>query len=58
MDTYYKAIRPDGTDFHTGTVQWAPPEGHEGEWTVKHPTATLIGDEADEYLSVSTVATN
>ena len=27
--TYFKAVRPDGTDFHSGTVQWAPPDGHE-----------------------------
>ena len=56
--TYYKAIRPDGTDFHTGKVQWAPPEGHEGEWIVRHPTAQKVGPKADEYLSVSTVPTD
>ena len=28
MTTYFKAVRPDGTDFCTGTVQWAPPDGH------------------------------
>ena len=37
MTTYYKAVRPDGTDFRTGTVQWAPPADHEGEWVVAHP---------------------
>ena len=58
MTTYFKAVRPDGTDFHTGTVQWAPPDGHEGEWIVRHPTATKIGGHASEYLSVSTVATD
>lgn len=57
MTTYYKAVRLDGTDFHTGTVQWAPPDGHEGDWVVLHPTATEIGDRPSEYLSVSTVAT-
>ena len=57
-NTYYKAVRPDGTDFYTGTVQWAPPDGHEGEWIVSHPTATKIGGDASEYLSVSTVATD
>ena len=56
--TYFKAVRPDGTDFHTGTVQWAPPEGHEGEWIVRHPAATEIGDDASGYLSVATVATD
>ena len=58
MTTYWKAARPDGTDFHTGTVQWAPPEGHEGEWIVRHPAATEIGDDASGYLSVATVATD
>lgn len=57
-DTLFKAVRPNGTDFHTCTVQWAPPEGHEGEWIVRHPTATKIGDHASQYLSVSTVATD
>ena len=58
MHTYYKAVRLDGTDFHTGTIQWAPPEGHEGEWIVRHPTATEIGTDASAYLSVSTVPTD
>ena len=58
MTTYFKAVRPDGTDFHTGTVQWAPPDGHEGEWIVRHPTATKIGGQPSAYLSVSTVATD
>ena len=58
MHTYYKAVQPDGTDFFTGAVQWAPPDGHEGEWIVRHPTATKIGDHPREYLSVSTVATD
>ena len=57
MLSYYKCVRPNGTDFFTGTVQWAPPVGHEGEWVVRHPTATEIGDPPSEYLSVSTVAT-
>lgn len=25
MTTYYKAVRPDGTDFRSGTVRWLPP---------------------------------
>ena len=58
MHTCFKAVRPDGTDFFTGTVQWAPPEGHEGEWIVRHPTATEIGTNANSYLSVSTVPTD
>ena len=58
MTTYWKAVRPDGTDFHTGTVQWAPPPGHEGEWIVRHPTASSIGDDASECLSVASVPTD
>ena len=41
MNTYYKAVRPDGTDFHTGKVQWAPPEDHDGEWVVTHPGGVI-----------------
>ena len=56
--TYFKAVRPNGTDFHTGTVQWAPPEGHEGEWIVRHPTSTVMDTHASSYLSVSAVPTD
>lgn len=55
MTTYYKAVRPDGTDFYSGTVAWLPPDGvipPEG-WLVTHPTATRLGPYADTYLSVS-----
>lgn len=58
MTTLYKATRPDGTDFRTGTVRWVPPDGHDGEWVVRHPTAQTIGDDAYEYLSVSTDPTD
>ena len=58
MHTYYKCVRLDGTDFFTGTVRWAPPEGHEGEWIVRHPTSTEIGADASSCLSVSTVPTD
>ena len=58
MTIYYKAVRPDGTDFYSGTVQWAPPEGHEGDWVVRHPTSIGIGTDASSYLSVSTVPTD
>ena len=41
MTTYYKAVRPDGTDFHSGTVQWVPVNGLPEEgWRVDHPTST------------------
>lgn len=60
MTTYYKAVRPDGTDFYSGTVRWIPEDvaiPAEG-WLVVHPTAKTIGPAADEYLSVSTVPTD
>ena len=63
MTTYYKAVRPDGTDFFSGQVRWLPPAGEplpEGGLVVRHPTATTpsLGDDAADYLSVSTVPTD
>ena len=63
MTTYYKAVRPDGMDFFSGTVRWLPPVGEplpEGGLIVRHPTATTpsFGDDAAYYLSVSTEATD
>ena len=38
--TYYKAIRPDGYDFYTGTVKWAVEPGE----IVRHPpSAQMVG---------------
>ena len=59
MTTYWKAVRPDGTDFFSGKVRWLPPAGEplpEGGLIVRHPTATTpsFGDDAADYLSVST----
>ena len=58
MTTYWKAVRPNGTDFHTGRVQWAPPNGHVGEWVVHHPTSSEIGTHPSEHLSVATEPTD
>ena len=58
MTTYYKAVRPDGTDFRTGTVQWAPPSWHVGEWVVSHPTSSQIKRHASTHLSVATAPTD
>ena len=63
MTTYYKAVRPDGTDFFSGKVRWLPPVGEplpEGGLIVRHPTATTpsFGDDAADYLSVSTEPAN
>ena len=61
-ETYFKAVRPDGTDFHTGTVRWLPPVGEslpDDGLVVTHPTARekSTGGAAD-YLSVATAATD
>lgn len=60
---YWKAVRPDGMDFHTGTVRWLPPVGEplpEGGLIVRHPTATTpsFGNDAAYCLSVSTEPAN
>ena len=61
MTTYYKAVRPDGMDFFSGTVRWLPPVGDPmpgGGMVVTHPTSRNRTDGgADGYLSVATVAT-
>jgi hypothetical protein len=45
----YKAVRPDGTDFYSGTVHYVVGE------TVTHPTSTeMVPNDASTYLSVST----
>ncbi len=58
----FKAVRPDGTDFHTGTVHWLPADGApipEGGWLVEHPHPGDVGIwDAGFYLSVSTVETD
>lgn len=53
MDYYYKATRPNGTDFYTGTVLYEV-----GKRTV-HPTSKKrTKDDPSTYLSVSTVPTD
>ena len=52
MTVYYKATRPDGTDFRTGTVDYAA--ALVSGQTLVHPEQTLIADEAQTYFSVST----
>ena len=58
--TYYKAIRPDGTDFRTGTVQWAPAQG--GPSTsgivVTHPTSMAWEEDHATHLCASTSPTD
>ena len=45
-ETYYKAVRPDGTDFYSGRIRW----DRVGE-IVRHPNPG--GTDAKGYLSVS-----
>jgi hypothetical protein len=57
--TYYKATRPDGTDFHTGTVDYGSAL-LTGDPLV-HPTAgseDFARDDATFYFSVATVPTD
>src|ERR1035437_10327648 len=51
----YKATRPDGTDFRTGTVDYGAAL-LSGE-TIRHP-AKRVKDDPSTYLSVSTVPTD
>lgn len=51
--TYYKAVQPNGTDFHTGRIDYLA----EGEITHPAPSAKGTTDAAG-YLSVSIVATD
>ena len=60
-EIYYKAIRLDGTDWHTGSLRWLPEDGAipEGGWLVEHPTPGPVGDgDARGYLSVATIPTD
>ena len=55
-ETYWKAVRLDGTDFWTGTVRWLPKSGPlRRSRIVRHPTSTRVvkGDHATS-LAVST----
>ena len=55
MNTYYKATRVDGTDFHTGTIDYEAALVS-GE-VIRHP-AKRVRDKAATYLSVSVDAAN
>jgi len=51
MTTYYKATRPDGRDFHSGTVDYAA--ALESGSTIKHKRPKLKDVNAAHYLSLS-----
>jgi hypothetical protein len=50
MTTYYKATRPDGTDFRTGTIDYAAALAS-GE-VIHHPVETMVPNDPATYLSV------
>ena len=54
-ETYWKAVRPDGTDFWSGTVRWLPRTPLKRARTVRHPSSTCAveGDHSTS-LAVST----
>ena len=54
-ETYWKAARPDGTDFWTGTVRWLPRTPLKRSRIVRHPSSTCAvrGDHSTS-LAVST----
>ena len=54
METYYKAVRPDGTDFYSGRIRW----DRVGD-IVRHPNPGSLGEhDAKGYLSVSVSPTD
>ena len=56
--TYYKAVRPNGTSFHDPRFRWLPKSGPVEGHVVAHPTASVVGDHAASYLSVSVSPTD
>jgi len=58
-ETYWKAVRPDGTDFWTGTVRWLPKTPLKRPPTVRHPSSTCpVKGDHPTSLAVSTDPTN
>lgn len=63
-ETYYKAVRPDGTSFYDSSFRWIPEKGIKRKILIKHPSILgkprfiakemEQGVEPHEYLSVST----
>ena len=48
---YYKATRPDGRDFYSGTIDYAAALAS-GE-VIRHPAKRKVRDDASTYISVS-----
>jgi hypothetical protein len=58
-ETYWKAVRPDGTDFWTGTVRWLPKTPLKRPHTARHPSSTCaVREDHSTSLAVSTDPTN
>lgn len=58
-ETYWKAVRPDGTDFWTGTVRWLSKTPLKRPHTVRHPSSTCaVREDHSTSLAVSTDPTN
>ncbi|HEY2644559.1 MAG TPA: hypothetical protein VGI56_12470 [Galbitalea sp.] len=59
-ETYYKAITPDGFDFHTGKVDYGTPAKArlKKDRTVTHPSPKANAVNANSYFSVATVPTD
>jgi len=55
--TYFKAVRPDGFDFHTRTIDYGTAALSESR-TVTHPRPTINDSDASFYFSVATVPTD
>lgn len=52
MTEYYKAVRPDGTDFYSGTIDYL------AGGVIRHPNPDLRSTDANDHLSVSTEKTD
>jgi len=55
--TYFKAVRPDGFDFHTRTIDYGAALLSESR-TITHPAPKGGARDASFYFSVATVATD
>lgn len=56
MTTYYKAVRPDGTSFHSPSFRWAPEAGPVEGIVVTHPHPHIYGPSG--WLSAATAPTD
>ncbi len=57
MNTYFKAVRPDGLDFHSRTIDYGKAAKSRSK-KIKHPSPVAGSDSAARYFSVATVPTD